>query len=302
MQPHTELAALVERVTGRDGIHETPFDPLVLFRMSSPSAPIHGVYEPALCLVAQGSKQVMLANEVYRYDPANYLLVSVDLPIISQVTEATSDLPYLGLRLNLDPVQIGELIMEAELPALPADGSGRGLAVSRPDAQLLDAVVRLLRLLESPRDLRMLGPLVAREVLYRLLVGEQGAQLRRLALANSLARRVGKAIEWLKRHYSEPLRIDDLASAVNMSPSALHHHFKAVTAMSPLQYQKKLRLQEARRLMLGQDLDAASAGFRVGYESPSQFSREYRRMFGAPPLRDITRLRTATDEPVGSAP
>jgi AraC-like DNA-binding protein len=267
---------------------------MVLFRSSAPSEPTHAVYEPALCLVAQGRKQVLLADELYTYDPVHYLLVSVDLPIVGQVVEATPQTPYLGLRLDLDPVQIGALIAEADLPPPSSRLSGRALAVSRLDAALLDAMARLLRLLETPEHLRMLAPPIVREILYRLLVGEQGARLRHIALGNSQTQRIGRAIDLLRRNFAEPLRIDDLASAANMSASGLHHHFKAVTAMSPLQYQKHLRLQEARRLMLGEDLDAATAGFRVGYESPSQFSREYRRLFGAPPLRDITRLRSAS--------
>jgi AraC-like DNA-binding protein len=293
-QSRIELAALIERYTGGDGTHSTAFAPLVLFRASAPSEPVHSTYEPALCIVAQGSKQVLLADELYRYDPVHFLLVSVDLPIVGQVVEATAHAPYLGLRLGLDPAQIGALIVEADLPAPSPRSAGRALAVSRLDVALLDAMARLLRLLETPEHLRMLAPPIVREILYRLLVGEQGARLRHIALGNSQTQRIGKAIDLLKRRFAEPLRIDDLASAANMSASGLHHHFKAVTAMSPLQYQKHLRLQEARRLMLGEDLDAATAGFRVGYESPSQFSREYRRLFGAPPLRDIARLRTAS--------
>ena len=292
-QRRIELAALIERYARADGTHATAFEPLVLYRASTPSEPIHSTYEPALCIVAQGSKQVLLADELYRYDPANFLLVSVDLPIVGQVVDASTHTPYLGLRLGLDPGQIGALIVEADLPAPGSRGSGRALAVGRLDAALVDAVVRLLGLLETPEHLRMLAPPIVREILYRLLVGDQGDRLRHLARGNGQTQRIGKAIDLLKRRFAEPLRIDDLASAANMSASGLHHHFKAVTAMSPLQYQKHLRLQEARRLMLGEDLDAATAGFRVGYESPSQFSREYRRLFGAPPLRDITRLRSA---------
>jgi AraC-like DNA-binding protein len=289
-----ELAALIERFTSQDGSHQTAITPLCLFRASSPSEPVHAVYEPALCLVAQGAKEVLLADEVYRYDQANYLLVAVDLPIVGQVIEARPEVPYLALRLNLDPREINELIIEAGIPAPVNPGSGRGLTVSRIEPHLLDAVVRMVRLLETPQDIRLLMPLMMREILYRLLTGEQSTQLRQIAMANSQTQRIAKVINWLKFNYDKPLRIENIAREVNMSPSALHHHFKAVTAMSPLQYQKQIRLQEARRLMLSEALDAATASFNVGYESPSQFSREYSRLFGAPPQRDIARLRSAS--------
>lgn len=296
-----DLVTLLERFTDGDGAHQTAFGPLVIFRSSSPTEPIHAVYEPALCVVAQGSKQVVLGGERFGYDPAHFLLVSVDLPIIGQVTVATPEMPYLGLRLDIDPGQVGELLVELDSVTPTTGESGRGLSVSRLDPDLLDAVVRLVRLLETPNHLRVLAPPIVREILYRLLIGEQGSRLRHLALGNSRTQRVGRAIDWLKRNYAEPLRIDYLASFVNMSPSSLHHHFKSVTAMSPLQYQKRLRLQEARRLMVAEDVDAASAGYRVGYESPSQFSREYRRLFGEPPHRDISRLRHAAGHASGAA-
>jgi AraC-like DNA-binding protein len=285
---------LIERLTGRDGTHSTAIAPLRLHRSSVPNEPIYALWVPVLCILAQGRKQVILANELYPYDSACYLLVSVDLPLLGQVIKATPEVPYLGLSLELDPGQIGALIMEAGLkPALSNMNPERGLAVSRLSAPLLDAVGRLLRLLETPLDIPVLAPLVLREILYRLLIDEQGARLHQIALANSQTQRITRAINWLKLNYAQTLRIEDIAREAHMSPSGLHHHFKAVTAMSPLQYQKQLRLHEARRLMLGEDVDAATAGFRVGYESPSQFNREYSRMFGAPPLRDIVRLRSA---------
>jgi AraC-like DNA-binding protein len=293
-QQQVELATLIERFTGRDGTHSTAIAPLRLHRSSVPNEPIYALWVPALCIVAQGGKQVILADELYPYDPACYLLVSVDLPLLGQVIKATPKVPYLGLSLELDPGQIGALIMEAGLkPALSNLNPERGLVVSRLSAPLLDGVGRLLRLLGTPQDIPVLAPLVLREILYRLLVDEQGMRLHQIALANSQTQRITKAINWLKRNYAQTLRIEDIAREARMSPSGLHHHFKAVTAMSPLQYQKQLRLQEARRLMLGEDMDAATAAFRVGYESPSQFSREYSRLFGAPPLRDIVRLRSA---------
>ena len=294
-----ELRRGIERFTGGDGVHRTAIAPLSLSRASTPSQPVQTIHEPALGIVAQGSKRVMLADEIYRYDAVHFILASVDLPVTSQIIEASPASPYLALRIALDPGQVGDMILAAG----PSDTPGRpqrGLAVSRVEPPLLDAVVRLLLLLESPRDIGVLAPLVLREITYRLLVGEQGPRLRQIAAANGLTRRVVAATNWLKQHFAQTFSIDALALEVHLSPSALAHHFKAVTAMSPLQYQKRLRLQEARRLMLSEGLDAASAGFRVGYQSPSQFSREYRRLFGQPPQRDMALLRTASQPPPGA--
>jgi AraC-like DNA-binding protein len=286
-----ELAALIERFTHEDGTHPTPIGAMSLIRISRPTEPIHAVHKPALCVIAQGSKRVMLAEEVYRYDPARYLVISVDLPVVGQVLEASRARPYLCFRLDLDPGEIGALLVEAGLPAPRGEHADRGLFLGRTSLPLIDAVLRLVRLLEAPRDIPILAPMVIREILYRLLQSEQGGRLQRVAVVDSQAQRVAKAIGWLKRNYAQTLRIEALARDVHMSPSALHHRFKAVTAMSPLQYQKQLRLQEARRMMLGELTDAATAAYRVGYESPSQFSREYSRLFGAPPSRDVARLR-----------
>ncbi|MBC7807008.1 MAG: AraC family transcriptional regulator, partial [Akkermansiaceae bacterium] len=278
-----------------DGTHTTAISSLYLYRSSSPSDPVPGVYEPSLCVIAQGKKLVMLAAESYVYAPAQYLLASVDLPIVGQVIEASARAPYLSLRLDLDPGLIGTSIIESDVTtasrSVPAT---RGISVNRVDPGLLDAVIRLLRLLEVPRDIRVLAPLLLREILYRLLVGEQSGHLRRIASENSETQRIAQAIQWLRQHYTQPVRIEDVAREACMSASALFLHFKAVTAMSPLQYQKQLRLQEARRLMFGEALDAITAGYRVGYESPSQFSREYSRLFGAPPGRDIAQLRVGS--------
>lgn len=286
----TELAGLIERFTGRDGAHATDVTELTLFRFSGPSEPTAVLYEPSLCLIAQGRKEVRLADETYRYDPAHFLLVSVDLPVAGCVTVATEREPYLGLRVDLDPTLVGELVADgaaADGPSAPA----RGLAVSPVEPPLLDAVTRLVGLLGTPRDVSALAPLVLREIVYRVLTGPQGLRLRQIAATGAPAHRVGLAVRWLKDHFAEPLRVEALAKRARMSASAFHHHFKAVTALSPLQYQKRLRLQEARRLMLTEGLDAASAAYRVGYESPSQFSREYRRLFGAPPRADVAALR-----------
>ena len=293
MQQVEELAALIGRLCASDGIHATAIPRLVLIRSCQPTEPLHALHEPALCIVVQGRKQVMLGDRVYHYDRSQYLVVSVDLPVIGQVVEATQDAPYLCLRLDLDPVLLGAIMLEAGagVADAAATGAGPGLALNPVAPELLDAALRLVKLLETPRDIAMLAPLAEREILYRLMTGEQAARLRQIATGESRLQQVNRAIGWIKRNYDKAFSVEALAQEANMSPSALHQHFKAVTAMSPLQYQKQLRLQEARRLILGATLDAASAGFRVGYDSPSQFSREYRRLFGAPPLRDAARLR-----------
>jgi AraC-like DNA-binding protein len=250
------------------------------------------LYEPSLCLVAQGSKHVLLAGEVYRYDPDRFLLVSVDLPVATQVIEASPRAPYLALRVALDPAVVGELVADGASSDARGTVPARGIALSPVEPPLLDAVLRLVGLLESPRDIAALSPLVIRELTYRVLTGEQGPRLRQIASAGAPAQRIATAIRWLKDHFAEPLSIEALAREVRLSPSALHRYFKAVTAMSPLQYQKRLRLQEARRLMLGDGLDASEAGFRVGYESPSQFSREFKRLFGMTPVQEVEQTRT----------
>jgi AraC-like DNA-binding protein len=288
----SELAALIDQLTPHDGMHPTAIDALNLFRSSTRLESIHGVYKPSLCLIARGSKQVMLGENVYLYDPSHFLLVAVDLPVISQVAEATPEEPYLSLSLDIDPRQISTLVAELSLSAAPAPPTlERGIAVGYMDALLSDTVVRLLRLLDTPQHMPVLAPLIEREILYLLLASEQGAALRRMAFAGGEMEGVIKVLHRLKDCFAEPLRVEDLAREAHMSVSVFHQHFKAVTALTPLQYQKRLRLQEARRLMLGEAVPAATAGFQVGYESPSQFSREYRRLFGDSPQRDVARLR-----------
>lgn len=290
--PQGELAALIDRRTPRDGTHSTAIAALNVYRASAPLEPIHGVYKPSLCLIARGSKQVMLGESVYLYDSSHFLLVSVDLPVISQVAEATSEEPYLSLSLDLDPMQISALVTDLSLPRAPSSPIlERGIAVGCMDALLSETVVRLLKLLDTPQHIPTLAPLIEREILYLLLASEQGAALRRMAFAGGEMEGVIKALHRLKDCFAEPLRVEDLAREAHMSVSMFHQHFKAVTALTPLQYQKRLRLQEARRLMLGESVDAATASFQVGYESPSQFSREYLRLFGDSPRRDAARLR-----------
>lgn len=289
-EQQAELAALVTRLTPQEGIHPSAIPPLTVIRCNSPSIPTPSVYDPSLCIVVQGRKRAVLGDDVYYYDALNYLTVSVTLPAIGHVLEATPEKPYLCLRLELDARMIGELLLQVGRSAVPAS-TDRGLYVARTSPQLLDAVLRLTRLLEQPRDAAILAPLVLREIHYRVLTGELGHRLRELCVVDSQVNRVARAIDLLRKRFTESLRIEDLAAAAHMSESSLHHRFKAVTAMSPMQFQKQLRLHEARRLMLTEGLEAAAAAHRVGYESPSQFSREYRRLFGAPPRREIETVR-----------
>ena len=286
---------LVERIAHhvrQDGSLE-PLPGLHLIRRNAPTGPIPGVLNPAFCVIAQGRKDFFLGDTHYQYDPAHYLLVTVGLPITGQVAEASPERPYLSLRLDLDLTMLGSVVVEANQAAPQGQGVVRAMAVSALDGGLLDAVVRLVRLADSPVEARFLAPLITREILYRLLLGEQGHLLRRIAVEGGLTNLVVKAIEKLRDEYDRPLRVEDLARASGMSVSGFHHHFKAVTGMSPLQYQKRHRLQEARRLMLGEHLDAATTAFRVGYEDAAHFNREYKRLFGAPPMRDVERLRAA---------
>ena len=284
-----------------EGHHATAVPGLQLIRADSPAQPLPTVYEPGLVLVLQGRKQALLGREILRYDPLHCLLVSVTMLPSGQITEASPQAPYLCLRLNLDSQALAALLLE--LPAATAQppqpqagataaAAARGLNLARVTLPLLDAVLRLLRLLDTPQHLPVLAPLALREILYRVLIGELGQQLRALAVAESRTQRLARVIGLLERRYAEPVRIDELAQAAHMSPSSLHQHFKQLTSLSPLQYQKQLRLHRARRLMLGDGLDAAAAAHRVGYESPSQFSREYRRLFGMPPQAEMERLRS----------
>lgn len=288
----SELADRIARSTGKDGIQPTAIANLTLARVSIPNESMPTVYEPCVCVMAQGRKRMLLGEEVYVYDPATYVVATIELPISGAVIEATPECPYLGFALRFNPKDIASLLLQSDLPPAPA-APARGLYVARTDTDLLEALLRLIRLLDAPHDIPVLAPLAEREILYRLLKGEEGWRLRQMAAAHSHSKRIAKSIEWLKINYAEPLRVADLAAHASMSASSFHEHFRAVTAISPLQYQKHLRLQEARRLLLAEAYDAATAGHRVGYESPSQFSREYSRMFGASPAADARRLRAA---------
>ncbi len=275
-----------------DGAVET-LEGLFLARLTEPLESKLALYEPALCFVVQGGKHVLVGEEVLRYDPGNYLLFTVDLPVVFKVEEASKDKPYFGLRLNLDSALVTEVMMEAGAEIKKGDASIKAIAVNSVDADLLDAVVRLVRLADKPGEQKILAQLIKREIIYRLLAGGEGARLSHLVVASKGAtRRISRAIGRLREHYNEPLKIEEIARDLGMSVSGFHHHFKSVTSMSPLQFQKQIRLQEARRLMLGEDLDAASAGHRVGYEDPAYFSRDYKKLFGAPPQRDISNPRS----------
>jgi AraC-like DNA-binding protein len=285
-----DLVRLLERLTGEvEGSVKTPIAGLTLHRIMRPGGPKPAIQMPALSLIAQGSKRLLVGGEEYEYDPLHYMVTSVDLPAVGKVTVASATQPYLGLRLDLDVEAIVELIQDENLPPVAHAEASRGLFVNRLSTTMLDAVLRLLHLVETPDDIPILAPMVKREILYRLLRNGQGARLRQMALQDSQTQRVAKAIRLLRENFARSIRVESIAKDVHMSVSSLHHQFKAVTAMSPLQYQKQLRLQEARRLMLFGDVDVAIAANRVGYESASQFSREYSRFFGAPPLRDRRR-------------
>jgi AraC-like DNA-binding protein len=287
-----ELAAMIDRIAVADGPHETAIPRLTLARASHMQHPVHAIYEPAFCVLAQGSKRVLLGGEVYIYDSSQYLVVSQNLPVSGQVVGATPETPYLGLRLSFDVKDIAALALDLKLrETSPPRASQRGIFTGDLSTTLLDPVLRLVKLLDAPEDVPALAPLITREILYRLLKSPDGGRLAQMAVADGHSQRIAHAISVLSRRFQEPLRVEDLADQVHMSVSSLHQHFKAVTAMSPLQFQKQLRLQESRRIMISEDVDAATAGHRVGYESQSQFNREYSRFFGLPPARDVKRLR-----------
>lgn len=295
----TELVELIEKHTGGvDGAHETSIPRVKLFRFSTPTEPLHALHEPSICLVVQGKKRVLIGDQALDYDSGRFLAASVDVPVVGQVIEASKDAPYLCFKLEIDRAMLAALALEMG-PAVESGDPSLGMALSETTPELLDAALRLLRLAETPRDIPMLAPLAERELLYRLLAGEFGARLRHLAHADSKLSQVNRAIGWIKQNFREAFSVDTLASEARMSTSALHLHFKQVTSLSPLQYQKQMRLQEARRLIFAEAMDAARAAHEVGYHSPSQFSREYRRLFGAPPVQDVTRLREAA-LPIGA--
>jgi AraC-like DNA-binding protein len=285
------LGKSIARWTDKSDRVITAIPGLTLYKRDEPSPPTSIMYEPRICVIAQGAKRVRLGDDTFVYDEQHFLITSVDLPTVVQIIKASREKPCLGLILKLDQREISQLMVDSNLPSPRPQQSSRGMATGEVTLPLLSTFQRLIDLLSEPKDIPILAPVIQREIFYRLLVGDQGVRLRQMASTGSQSQQIARAIDWLKDNFTRPLRIDDLAAQVNMSTSTFHHHFREVTAMSPLQYQKWLRLNEARRLLLAENQDATTAAFQVGYESPSQFSREYSRLFGAPPLRDITSLR-----------
>jgi AraC-like DNA-binding protein len=285
-----ELVERIARAVPADGAVE-PLKGVCLRRASSPTELLPGVSVAAFNVIAQGSKELQLGDERYRYDPYHYCLGTLELPVVSQVLEASKARPYLSLRLELDPTLIGSVMIDSGHTTPSSHADIKAINVSPLDPGLLDAVVRLVRLIDTPTEAQVLAPLVTREIVYRLLMGEQGDRLRHAAVLGGYTPPIARAIEQLRKNFDQPLKIESIARELGMSVSGFHHHFKAVTAMSPLQFQKQMRLQEARRLMLGEGLDAASAAYHVGYDDASHFNREYKRLFGLPPMRDMERLR-----------
>lgn len=288
-----QLARAIARWTsGRgDCDLETAIPGLIFFRREAPTEPAVCLVEPSAIFVVQGEKRMWFSGQGYPYNPSHFLVTSLDLPASSEVVAASPEHPCLGLVLRLDLRMLAELLAHGALPAPSVRANERSMGLGEVTPDLLEPCYRLTALLDEPSSIGILAPLIQREIHYRLLLSDQAAQLRQTASIGSQSQRIAKAIDWLKLNYAAQLSIDELAGRAQMSASTLHHHFRQLTGMSPLQYQKWMRLNEARRLMLNESLDAASSAFKVGYESPSQFSREYSRLFGAPPKRDIEHLR-----------
>nr|WP_082171008.1 AraC family transcriptional regulator [Dickeya fangzhongdai] len=295
------MAQVIGRWTAAQTDCTTPIPSLTLFRREAPMPPTTCLVEPSIVLVVQGEKQMLVGGEAYSYNTQHFLITSLDLPANSQVNVASPDKPCLGLSMKFDLRIMAELIAQGGLPLPTQRANDRGIGIGTVTPVLIEPFRRMLDLLDEPGSIPVLAPLIEREIHYRLLMSDQAARLWQIASVGSQGHRVSRAIDWLKLNYTATLRIDELAAYVQMSTSSLHHYFRQLTAMSPLQYQKWLRLNEARRLMLNEDLDAASAAFDVGYESPSQFSREYTRLFGAPPKRDIDGLRRKADSGGGDS-
>ncbi|MGW9018524.1 AraC family transcriptional regulator N-terminal domain-containing protein [Priestia megaterium] len=292
-----ELTRLIKRYSGRNGTHTTAIPSLTFNRRSYVTEPNYSVYKPSLLIVVQGVEEILLAQERFRYGPADYLVTSIDLPATAQVIEASPDVPYLSLKVEFTPSEILEVLRNVQIGIeLQKDKAKRGMYVSQIEISLLNAVIRLIHLLDSPKDIPLLAPLFTKEIIYRILQGPYGNRLAQIAIEGSYTYRIKNVIEHIMNHYDQSIRIEDLADIANMGASSLHRNFKKVTAMSPIQFQKQLRLQEARHLLLSQLTNAAEVALRVGYESPSQFNREYSRMFGLPPIGDVKRLRAKDDK------
>ena len=294
----TDLAGKIAFFVGSEERQVTGVPGLTLTRRTGPTTPTSGTYEPSVCVVAQGRKRVTLGQTMFIFDESRFLLASLDLPIIGQVIEASEEKPYLGLLLKLEMPVVRELLSREEIPPMSSDSPA--MATGETTAELLDACCRLVGLLDKPEDIPFLSGLIQREIIYRILQAPAGARLRAIATLGDQSHRTAKAIAWIRTNYAKPLRVEELAQLAGMGVSTLHNHFRALTAMSPLQYQKQMRLHAARGRMLMDGLDAASAAFEVGYESASQFNREYSRFFGQPPMRDIRTLRSPSALPLES--
>lgn len=282
----------IDRHTQQDGMFDCPIPGVKLIRWSEPTMPMPVIYEPTVCFVAQGRKRATLGSTVFHYDPTTYLVASVGLPVVGTVIEASESQPYLSVQLDLDPTELGELALRYPRSA-PDTGVSVGLTLNEMTSGLLDTATRLVTLLDTPEDIEALGPLAIREILYRLLTGPGGGHIHAMTQSDSRHGQIARAILWIRGNFKGACRIEDLVRVAGMSRSAFHEHFKAVTAMSPLAFRTQLRMQEARRLMVTDGLDAANAGYRVGYDSPSQFSRDYSKLFGRPPAKDASSLRLA---------
>ncbi|HEY8575860.1 MAG TPA: AraC family transcriptional regulator [Devosia sp.] len=285
-----ELRDLIDRHARPDT--GTPIPGILLARQDE-SADEHTMSGTVMALVAQGTKQLALGDRLYEYRPGQFLVASVDLPVTGRFIDASPGYPALGFGFVLEPISVAELLLQAGSNGMRQSSAGApsAMLVSDAPAALLDAVLRLVRLLDSPEDIAVLAPLIKREILWRLMAGEQGSAVRQLGLADSHLSHISRAVRWIRQHYATPFRVEDVAGFVGMSVSAFYRNFQAVTAMSPIQFQKQLRLQEARLLLAAHANDITGVGFKVGYDSASQFSREYRRYFGMPPSQDAQRLR-----------
>jgi AraC-like DNA-binding protein len=293
-----ELAKLIKRYSKQDGVHPTAIPSLFLIRESIVTEPIARVNETSFCIIVQGEKDVFLAEEHFRYGPGHFIVASVDLPVTGQVIKASSDTPYLALKLEFTPNQILEVLSESDIREGQKKNAKRAMFVSKAEPTLLDAVMRLARLIENPKHIPVLAPLITKEILYWILQGPHGGSLEQMAIKGSNGDRIKDVIEHIINSYDRSFKIEQLAEKARMSVASLHRHFKEVTAMSPIQFQKQLRLQEARRMLLTHSTDIADVAFRVGYESQSQFSREYSRMFGNPPREDITCMKEKSNHTI----
>ena len=287
-----KLAGLIRAHTPHDGTFALRIPGVHVTRASRTNAElIHVVQKPGFCIVAQGGKSVMLGQEIYTCDASQMIIYSVDIPLAAQVARASHAEPYLSFRLDLDPQKVAELVLRVYPHGVPRVHESRAICVARADANLFNAATRLIELMAKPGDAELIAPLAIEEILIRLLRSPIGVRVAQIGLADSGVHGVAKAVSWLRDNFSQPMKVEELAELAHMSVSSFHQHFKSVTAMSPLQYQKVVRLQEARRLMLSTMMDASAASRQVGYLSASQFSREYGRFFGSAPTRDIARLR-----------